>query len=96
MKKNTILLLLSIFLISGCEDCGGPRGEPRPVHAANKGENYDVRLLFEVDGVKVYRFYDGEGHVYFTNTNGITRTERAIRAGNVAQTVPVVTYCNRR
>ena len=91
MKKNITLLLLSIFLISGCEDCG----EPRPVHAANKGENYDVRLLFEVDGVKVYRFYDGSGYVYFTNTNGITRTERTVRTGKVTQTEPVVTYCNK-
>lgn len=89
MKKIT-LLLLPLLLFSGCEDSGEPR------HVANKGENYDVRLLFEVDGVKVYRFYDGSGHVYFTNTNGITRTERAIRAGNVTQTVPVVTYCNRK
>ena len=92
MKKNITLLLLSIFLISGCED----GGEPRPVHTAHKGENYDVRLLFDVDGIKVYRFYDGSGDVYFTNTNGITRTERTVRAGNVTQTVPVVTYCNRK
>ena len=92
MKKNTILLLLSIFLISGCED----GGEPRPVHTAHKGENYDVRLLFEVDGVKVYRFYDGSGPVYFTNVNGLVRTERSVTTGKVTQTEPVVTYCNRK
>lgn len=92
MKKNIILLLLSIFLISGCEDSG----EPRPVHAANKGENYDVRLLFEVDGVKVYRFYDGSGYVYFTNTNGLVQSNRTVRTGKVTRTVQDVTYCNRK
>ena len=91
MKKIT-LLLLSLLLISGCEDSG----EPRPVHTAHKGENYNVRLLFEVDGVKVYRFYDGSGYVYFTNTNGITRTDRSVTTGKVTQTEPVVTYCNRK
>lgn len=92
MKKKITLLLLSLLLISGCED----GGEPRPVHTAHKGENYDVLLLFEVDGVKVYRFYNGSGPVYFTNTNGITRTERTVRTGKVTQTEPVVTYCNRK
>lgn len=91
MKKITILLL-SLFLISGC----ARRGEPRPVHTANKGENYNVRFLFEVDGVKVYRFTAGSHYVYFTNTNGITRTERTVRTGKVTQTEPVVTYCNRK
>lgn len=92
MKKNTILLLLSIFLFSGCEDSG----EPRPVHAANKGENYDVRLLFEVDGVKVYRFTDGPRYVYFTNTNGLVQSNRTVRTGKVTRTVQDVTYCNRK
>ena len=92
MKKNITLLLLSLLLISGCED----GGEPRPVHTAHKGENYDVRFLFEVDGVKVYRFTAGSHYVYFTNTNGSTRTERTVRTGKVTRTVPVVTYCNSK
>lgn len=92
MKKNITLLLLSIFLFLGCEDCG----ESRPVHTAHKGENYDVRFLFEVDGVKVYRFTAGSHYVYFTNTNGITRTERTVRTGKVTRTVQDVTYCNRK
>lgn len=91
MKKITILLL-SLLLISGCED----GGEPRPVHTAHKGENYDVRLLFEVDGVKVYRFTAESRYIYFTNTNGITRTERTVRTGKVTRTVQDVTYCNRK
>ena len=49
-----------------------------------------------LDGVKVYRFYDGSGPVYFTNVNGITRTERSVTTGKVTQTEPVVTYCNRK
>lgn len=91
MKKIT-LLLLPLLLISGCEDSG----EPRPVHAANKGKSYDVRLLFEVDGVKVYRYQDGDHYIYFTNANGITRTERTVRTGKVTRTVQDVTYCNRK
>lgn len=92
MKKNITLLLLSIFLISGCAH----RGEPRPAHTANEGEDYKIRFLFEVDGVKVYRFYDGSGLVYFTNANGITRTERTVTTEEYTETEPVVTYCNRK
>ena len=90
MKKIT-LLLLPLLLISGCEN----RGEPRPVHTAHKGENYDVRFLFEVDGVKVYRFTAGSHYVYFTNANGLVQFNRTVRTGKVTQTEPVVTYCNK-
>ena len=92
MKKKITLLLLSLLLISGCED----GGEPRPVHTAHKGESYDVRLLFEVDGVKVYRFTDGSHYVYFTNTNGLVQSNRTVRTGKVTRTVQDVTYCNRK
>ena len=32
--------------------------------------NFKVVKLFEIDGVSVYRFYDGGNSVYFTNSNG--------------------------
>lgn len=31
---------------------------------------YNVTYLFEVDGIKVYRFRDGSNEVYFTDTSG--------------------------
>lgn len=43
-------------------------------------ENYNVKFLFECDGVKVYRFRDGED-VYFTNANGMTKYQYTTRAG---------------
>ena len=92
MKKNTILLLLPLLLISGCEDSG----KTPPVHAANKGESYDVHLFFEVDGVKVYRFRDGSHDIYFINTNGLVQSNRTVRTGKVTRTVQDVTYCNRK
>ena len=44
--------------------------------AANN-QDYKVDYLFEHDGCKVYRFWDGSYFVYFTNCNGtaVARTD---------------------
>lgn len=46
-----------------------------PLERRAKGDNtseYDVRLLFEIDSVRVYRFMDAGHFVYFTS-RGDTR-----------------------
>lgn len=58
-----IFLLLIIFLVS----CGKNSQETKKT--SNK--DYDVELLFKVDGCSVYRFKDGDNYKYFTNKGTI-------------------------
>ena len=48
-------------------------------------KDYDVEFLFECDGVKVYRFRNGED-VYFTNANGMTKYQYTTRRGKINYT----------
>ena len=57
MKKIFVLLLVVGFL-TGCYK------DPQSKETIGKG--FEVELLFEKDGVKVYRFFDGHYH-YFTS-----------------------------
>jgi|LakMenEpi03Aug12_release.lakeMendotaPanAssembly.Ray.scaffolds.fasta_scaffold557286_2 hypothetical protein len=59
MKK----LLLIALIFASCK-----REAQKQVQSTNS--NFNVELLFEVDGCKVYRFRDGENYKYFTNCKG--------------------------
>ena len=63
MKKVLIGLTLGLILFTSC------KREPTEVVETNNN-SFNVELLFEVDGCKVYRFWDG-GYKYFTTCNGI-------------------------
>ena len=54
----------------------------------------DVKLLFEYDGVKVYRFYDCDRYIYFTNTRGKVEYTRTYHNGKMVRTEKVQTLCN--
>lgn len=62
--KKLILVVLATILIVGCKKNG------TPVKTTDSENNFNVVKLFEIDGVSVYRFYDGGKSVYFTNSNG--------------------------
>lgn len=67
MKK--IILILSIALV-GCYN------EPMSTEHTGKDDKFQIEYLFEKDGLKVYRFYDGGLYHYFT-TGGETMTEQS-------------------
>ena len=87
MKKVLAIICISAILC-GCKD----EGTRMPVK--NSKGNYEVLLLFEVDGTKVYRFYDGGGAVYFTNCNGEARYSYSQPVGNTSMKRDVQTLCN--
>ena len=62
MKKVLIGLTLSLVLFTSCK-----RESTEVVTTNNK--NFYVELLFEIDGCRVYRFWD-RGYKYFTTCNG--------------------------
>lgn len=59
MKK--LMILVALMLI-GCVK--------EPESSETKG-SFDVELLFENDGCKVYRFFDGR-YIYYTDCSGKT------------------------
>lgn len=74
MKKPTLtLLVLLALMLTGCGE-RDPRGKVSTEQQPKAEKDYEVTLLFEVDGVKVYKFYD-DRWVYFTNANGTTKYE---------------------
>ena len=63
LLRNSIILLSLSFLMSSCE-------KEAKEKVVSNNENFNVELLFEVDGCKVYRFMDGIHPRYFSNCKG--------------------------
>jgi hypothetical protein len=66
MKKLIFALVVGLTLTSCYKD---------PQSVTQEGKGFEVEFLFEKDGVKVYRFYDGSRRHYFT-TRGETITSQ--------------------
>lgn len=87
--KKLILLSVLAFIVSSCgyeirkiQDPPKPKltkEQIRKQEYEQKLKDYDVKFLFECNGVKVYRFYDSGNNVYFTNANGTTSYQRHIK-----------------
>ena len=90
MIKKLILLPALVFAVASCGYEIRKKPEPpkpkltkeqiRKQEYEQRLKDYDVQFLFECNGVKVYRFRDGED-VYFTNANGMTKYQYTTRAG---------------
>lgn len=91
IKISTIaMLLFAAVMVTGC----GDNHHTKPVKTDNS--SYNVRELFTVDGVTVYRFTDNGRYVYFTNGNGVAQYQYSTLAGKVCVTKDVVTLCNNK
>ncbi len=66
MKK--ILLIIAVVSLSSCMGDGIEKSK-------TNNDEYQVTYLFEKDGIKVYRFYDGMEHHYFTSTEETISTQ---------------------
>jgi hypothetical protein len=68
MKK----LIAAVFLLavfSGCYE--------KSVSSTTEGRGVEVELLFEKDGIKVYRFLDGGHYHYFTDRGETMSTNQS-------------------
>ena len=89
--KQTLIALTAMLMLCGCAT-DGERLSP-----AKTKRNFNVDFLFEVDGVKVYRFEDSRGHyVYFTNANGRCEYEHYVSTGKFTYSVKMQTLCNSK
>lgn len=86
--KKTLIALTAMLMLCGCYK-DGERLSP-----AKTNSHFDVHFLFEVDGVKVYRFEDGGHYVYFTNANGRCEYEHYVSTGKFTYTEKMQTVCS--
>lgn len=70
MKK--LLLIALVAILSSCQ---------KEAQTTEKAGNYEVQFLFEVDGCKIYRFYDGRT-VYFSDCRGKIDEQHTTRTKN--------------
>lgn len=90
--KKLILLSVLAFIIASCVN---NHEHPKPKltkeqirkqEYEQRLKDYDVKFLFECNGVKVYRFIDGNYKVYFTNANGMTYYQYTTMQGKISYT----------
>lgn len=62
-------IILGSVMLSGCLN------EPMSTEHTGKDDKFQIEFLFEKDGLRMYRFYDGGNYHYFT-TRGETITEQ--------------------
>ena len=65
--KTILLIILTVFLFSACEERPNTP-DPKNVLVLDNGDN--VRLLFEHDGCKVYKFQVEGNYGYYTSCEG--------------------------
>jgi len=83
-----ILLALAFITLVGCRE-----NALKKVESNNSG--VEVELLFENDGCKVYRFWDGN-YVYYTDCTGKISYEYTTQSGKSQTTHKVETLNNSR
>ena len=89
--KKIILFVLVIFLLVSCNDNKGIN-----VPTSDSINEIKVEKLFVVDGITVYRFYDGGIVVYFTNKRSDVKSihKEYDPAIKTTRTSVVETQCN--
>jgi hypothetical protein len=65
--KKLLLVIVITFMFVGCSK------EPQTTEIIGNG--FSVEFLFEKDGIKVYRFYDGGRAHYFTSKGETISTQ---------------------
>lgn len=85
--KQIIIVVIFSFLFMGCTDDSLKTNEEVLIEKK-------VKLLFEYEGVKVYKFSDNGRDVYFTNTSGKIEYSRMNQSGGALSTKHVQTLCN--
>ena len=104
--KKFILLSVLTFVVSSCGyEIRKKPESPKPKltkeqirkqEYEQRLKDYEVRFLFECNGVKVYRFIDLGYVVYFTDVNGMTKYQYTTRIGKFGHQTHNVQSINTR
>lgn len=89
--KKIIFIVLSVLSLVSCSENKGIN-----VPKSESINDIKVEKLFVVDGITVYRFYDGCKVVYFTNKKGEVKAlyDEYDTATKTTKTKVVETLCN--
>lgn len=89
--KKIILFVLIIFLLVSCNENKGTN-----IPTSESINEIKVEKLFVVDDITVYRFYDGDRVVYFTNKKGVAKSfhDEYNPVTKLTRTKVVETLCN--
>lgn len=89
--KRIICIAFVLLALCGCAE------EGVKVEATEYGvaERFQTEFLFEVDGIRVYRFRDYGKVVYFTSATGRVEHQRVTRNGKTVITHHEETLCNK-
>lgn len=68
MKKLLLILILGLTINSCTHD---------PISSSREGLDMEVDLLFEKDGIKMYRFFDNGHFHYYTNRGETISTQQS-------------------
>lgn len=85
-------ILLFVALMGTMVSCFTYHAFRHPVSTEQPTNNqtYEIDYLFELDGCKVYRFYDKGNYVYFTNCQGnVTSIKNDSTAKRITNSVRV-------
>ena len=91
MKKIILLFVSVIFLLVSCNENKGIN-----VPTSDSINEMKVEKMVVVDGITIYRFYDGCRVVYFTNRKGVVNAihDEYDPATKTTRTKIVETLCN--
>lgn len=85
MKASRLaVIVIGLVMFTSCLKDG------ETVRPKDNIDDFQITYLFEVDGIKVYRFYDGGRSIYFTNKE----SKVEYTSSNGKQTYKVQTICN--
>lgn len=89
--KKIIFIVLSVLSLVSCSENKGIN-----VPTSDSINEIKVEKLFVVDGITVYRFYDGGRVVYFTNKKSEVKAlhDEYDPATKITRTKVVETSCN--
>lgn len=92
MKKIILFVSIIVSVIFLLVSCNENKGTNVPT----SNSKIKVEKLFDVDGITVYRFYDGDRVVYFTNKKGVAKAihDEYDPVTKLTRTKVVATSCN--
>lgn len=83
--KKLILIIGIVISLSSCMGDGIERTN-------TNNDEFKVTYLFEKDGIKVYRFYDGLEHHYFTSKGETMTTQGTTKSHHEENISSEITY----
>lgn len=89
MTMKILTAILTFLLLVSC----GLRNKSEKVLKTSNSA-YCIERLFTIDGITVYRFYDGNKCAYFTNRTGKVEYVRRRKAGKTISRERVQIICN--